>query len=84
MASIVIYTTINCPFCTRAKELIQSKGASFQEVRVDSNPEKLNEMLEKSSGRRTVPQIFIGETHVGGFDDLKALNDKGELDSMLN
>jgi glutaredoxin 3 len=79
--SIVMYTTNWCPYCERARRLLKSKGLPFEEVDVESAPEKRAEMLSRS-GRRTVPQIFIGDRHVGGSDDLAALNDAGELDAL--
>jgi len=80
--AIVMYTTNWCPYCERARRLLKSKGASFEEIDVESAAEKRAEMQARS-GRRTVPQIFIGDTHVGGSDDLAALNDSGRLDSLL-
>ena len=80
-ATIVMYTTNWCPYCERARRLLKSKGAAFEEIDVESAAEKRAEMLARS-GRRTVPQIFIGERHVGGSDDLAALNDAGELDAL--
>lgn len=81
-AHVVMYSSRFCPFCIRAKHLLNNKGVSFQEILVDSDPELRQEMMQKS-GRRTVPQIWIGETHVGGCDELYALERKGELDSLL-
>ena len=80
--SIVMYTTNWCPYCERARRLLRSKGASFEEIDVESASEKRAEMQSRS-GRRTVPQIFIGDTHVGGCDDLHALEDAGKLDGLL-
>ena len=80
-ATIVMYTTNWCPYCERARRLLKSKGLRFEEIDVESAPEKRAEMLSRS-GRRTVPQIFIGDRHVGGSDDLAALNDAGELDAL--
>ena len=80
---VVIYTTAICPYCDRAKRLLAQKGAAWREVRVDREPAQLEAMLAKSAGRRSVPQIFIGERHVGGFDDLAALNLEGALDALL-
>ncbi len=83
MATVVMYTTATCPYCVHAERLLRSKGvADINEVRVDLEPERRVEMMEKS-GRRTVPQIWIGERHVGGFDDLRALDQAGELDALL-
>jgi glutaredoxin 3 len=81
-SGIVMYTTNWCPYCERARRLFKAKGASFSEIDVESAPEKRAEMLARS-GRRTVPQIFIGDTHVGGSDDLAALDDSGKLDALL-
>ena len=80
--TIVMYTTNWCPYCERARKLFASKGATFQEIDVESAPEKRAEMLSRS-GRRTVPQIFIGDHHVGGSDDLAALEDSGKLNALL-
>ena len=80
--SIVMYTTNWCPYCERARRLLRSKGASFEEIDVESASEKRAEMQSRS-GRRTVPQIFIGDHHVCGSDDLAALEDAGKLDAML-
>lgn len=79
---IEIYTTTTCPYCIAAKRLLQSKGVEWSEVKIDEHPERRPEMMERS-GRRTVPQIFIGETHVGGFDDMAALEQTGKLDALL-
>ena len=82
MANIEIYTKATCPFCHRAKALLQSKGAQFNEVAIDNDPKKREEMIERS-GRTTVPQIFIDGQHIGGCDDLHALDAKGGLDPLL-
>jgi glutaredoxin 3 len=82
MRRITIYTTPMCPYCVRAKTLLRQKGAEFEEVDVFMDREARVEM-EQKSGRRTVPQIFIGETHVGGCDDLAALECDGKLDPLL-
>ncbi|BFM22264.1 glutaredoxin 3 [Gilvimarinus japonicus] len=83
MAKVTIYTTAICPFCVSAKRLLASKGiVNITEVRVDREPAKRKEMMAKS-GQRTVPQIWIGERHVGGFTDLSALDKRGELDPLL-
>jgi glutaredoxin 3 len=78
MNKVKIYSTALCPYCIRAKQLLDSQGIVYEEIRVDIDKAIRNEM-ERLSQRRTVPQIFIGDQHVGGFDDLKALYDKGEL-----
>jgi glutaredoxin 3 len=83
MANVEIYTTQVCPYCVRAKELLSRKGVTPTEIRIDLDPDKMAEMLSRSGGRRSVPQIFINGTHVGGSDDLHALDSKGELDPML-
>ena len=79
---IVIYSSQYCPFCFRAKAILQQKGVSFSEINVDGNPQLRQEMTEKA-GRHTVPQIWIGERHVGGCDELMALQSTGELDVLL-
>jgi glutaredoxin 3 len=82
-AKVMMYTTAVCPYCNMAERLLQSKGvAEIEKIRVDLEPEQRAEMMEKT-GRRTVPQIYIGETHVGGFDDLSALDRAGELEPLL-
>lgn len=83
MQPITIYTKMMCPYCHRAKAVLKSKGASFKEFDITMDPDKRREMLAKSGGAMTVPQIFIGETHVGGSDDLAALEARGALDAML-
>ena len=83
MASIEVYTTPFCPYCVAAKELLSRKGAKFVEINVAGNRELRTQMVERAGGRTTVPQIFIGGTHVGGCDDLHALDDKGGLDPLL-
>ena len=84
MQAVKMYTTGVCPYCVQAKRLLQAKGVSqIEEVRVDTNPQERVKMME-ITGRRTVPQIFIGDTHVGGCDDLMALDAKGGLLPMLN
>lgn len=80
---IILYTKDYCPYCKRAKALLKSKGVTFTEYEVADNPERFAEMLQRSNGGRTVPQIFIGDTHVGGAMDMFALNDEGKLDPLL-
>lgn len=82
MAKVVMYSTATCPFCVNAKKLLQSKGIDFEERRIDTEPQ-LRETMMAASGRRTVPQIWVGETHVGGFTDLWELEKSGELDALL-
>lgn len=83
MSKIKIYTTPICPYCVRAKALLKKKGASFDEVDVFMDADARQEMEDKTNGARTVPQIFIDEKHVGGCDDLYALESNGELDPLL-
>ena len=83
MAKITMYSTAVCPYCGAAEKLLRSKGvAEIDKIRVDLDPEQRAVMMEKT-GRRTVPQIYINETHVGGFDDLSALEHAGKLDPLL-
>ncbi|MGE3622298.1 MAG: glutaredoxin 3 [Bdellovibrionales bacterium] len=83
MPRIVVYSGPNCPFCTRAKMLLQKKGAAFEEINVRSDPAKLEEMKAKSGGKQSIPQIFIDDRHIGGCDDLYALDARGGLDPLL-
>jgi len=83
MPAIEIYSKSWCPYCQHAKQLLEHKGHAFDEIDVEREPARLDEMLERSGGRRSVPQIFIGETHVGGFDELAALEEAGKLDTLL-
>ena len=78
-----MYCTAACPFCQSAEQLLLRKGARIEKVRVDLQPERRGEMVQKSGGRRTVPQIWIGSRHVGGCDDLYALEREGQLDPLL-
>ena len=80
--AVTMYTTGWCPYCSRARSLLERKGVAFQEIDVEASPEKRAEMQTRS-GRRTVPQIFIGDHHVGGSDDLHALEQAGKLDALL-
>jgi glutaredoxin 3 len=84
MKPVTIYTTPICPYCVRAKSLLGKKGVSYDEVDVMMDMKAREEMLAKSGGARTVPQIFIGDTHVGGCDDLYALERDGKLDPLLS
>lgn len=84
MPEVTIYTTKVCPYCVRAKMLLEKKKAKYKEVDVSSDQEVRENMTKKSGGRTSVPQIFIGEKHVGGSDELYALDKKGELDKLLN
>ena len=83
MAAVDIYTIPYCPFCVDAKELLSSKGVTFHEIDASRDRQIRREMIERANGRSTFPQIFIGATHVGGCDDLYALEDTGKLDALL-
>jgi len=83
MKTVEIYTSPLCGFCHAAKRLLNQKGVSFSEINVLEQPDRKAEMIERANGGRTVPQIFIGETHVGGCDDLFALEQAGKLDPLL-
>ncbi len=83
MPEITIYTSMFCGFCWRAKRLLGAKGAEFEEIDVGFTAGARTEMMRRAEGRHTVPQIFIGSRHVGGWDDLAALDRAGELDSLL-
>jgi glutaredoxin 3 len=83
MATVTMYTTAVCPYCVRAKSILKAKGVTeINEIRIDSDPEQRQKMMERTS-RRTVPQIYINDFHVGGCDDLEALNAAGKLDPLL-
>jgi glutaredoxin 3 len=83
-AHVKMYTSAVCPYCVRAERLLDAKGVTnVEKIRVDLDPEQKVEMMQKT-GRRTVPQIYVGDTHVGGFDDLYALDQAGKLDPLLN
>ncbi|MDO9050889.1 MAG: glutaredoxin 3 [Methylotenera sp.] len=83
MANVLMYTTAVCPYCMNAERLLMSKGvAEINKIRIDLQPEKRDEMMQKT-GRRTVPQIYIDDRHIGGFDDLRALDLAGGLDPLL-
>ncbi|CAI3792663.1 MULTISPECIES: glutaredoxin 3 [Rheinheimera] len=84
MAQVTIYTKAYCPYCVRAKALLGQKGVQFDEIKIDEQPELRPAMIERANGRTTVPQIFIGDTHVGGCDDLFALENAGTLNAMLS
>jgi len=83
MQTVELYTTNTCGFCHAAKRLLTAKGVSFSEVSLNAQPERRAEMMQRANGGRTVPQIFIGTTHVGGYDDLHALESAGKLDALL-
>ena len=81
---IVMYSTGWCPYCVRARALLERKGLEFREIKIDEDPAERDAMLARSGGRRTVPQIFVGDHHVGGFDDLYALEKAGKLDELIS
>jgi glutaredoxin 3 len=83
MPPVQIYTTRFCPYCVAAKTLLKRKGVAYDEIDVGSDMERREEMVQRSNGRMTVPQIFVGATHVGGNDDLQALERAGKLDALL-
>ncbi len=83
MPPIEIYTTRYCPYCYAAKALLTRKGVAFMEIDLGKERERRTEMIERAKGRTTVPQIFVGDVHVGGCDDLHALEDDGKLDALL-
>ena len=80
---IVIYTADNCPYCTMAKRLLDSKGLSYSEINIANDSEKRKALMQKSGGQRTVPQIFINDQHIGGYSDLSKLSMQGKLEKML-
>ena len=82
--TVEIYATRSCPFCIAAKALLDRKGVGYDEIDVGAAPERRAEMMQRAHGRRTVPQIFVGDTHVGGCDELFALERAGKLDGLLN
>lgn len=84
MTTIEMYSGDFCPYCMRAKSLLKKKGLEFTEFNVQKDPERRSEMLERTAGARSIPQIFINDRHVGGCDELYALEKKGELDSWLS
>ncbi|MEW5686286.1 MAG: glutaredoxin 3 [Pseudomonadota bacterium] len=83
MPQITIYTKPYCPYCIRAVDLLEKKGVAFTEIEAAFDPEKRQEMIQRSNGRMTFPQIFIGEQHIGGCDDMMALEREGRLDPLL-
>jgi len=83
MPEVVMYCTNSCPFCVRAEKLLNKKDVDVTKFMIDSDPSKLKEMLKRTDGARTVPQIFIGDTYVGGFDELSELDIMDELDELL-
>jgi glutaredoxin 3 len=83
MAEVTVYTTMFCPYCARAKRLLEEKGVAYREIEVDFDAKARQEMTRRAGGRRTVPQIFIDRRHIGGCDDLVALDRAGGLDPLL-
>ncbi|MBX3701675.1 MAG: glutaredoxin 3 [Dokdonella sp.] len=83
MPRIEVFTSASCPYCIAAKQHLARKGFSYEEIRIDLDPTRRSEMLERAAGRRTVPQIFIDGTHVGGYDDMVAADRDGRLDALL-
>ena len=83
MPQVTIYTKPFCPYCARALALLQEKGVEFTEIEAAFDPAKKQEMVQRSNGRMTFPQIFIGDRHIGGSDDMTALDERGELDPLL-
>ena len=84
MKNIIIYSSNNCGYCELAKSLLESLNYQYQEINIQEIPDKRDEMLRKSNGRRTVPQIFISDVHVGGYDELNRLHLNGELTELIN
>ncbi|HEX2561660.1 glutaredoxin 3 [Phenylobacterium sp.] len=84
MTEVTIYTKPYCPYCVRAVALLEKKGVAFTEIEAAFDPEKKREMIQRSGGRMTFPQIFVGETHIGGCDDMMALERAGKLDPLLH
>ena len=84
MKNIIIYSSNNCGYCELAKSLLESLNFQYQEINIQQKPDKRDEMLRKSNGRRTVPQIFISDVHVGGYDELNRLHLNGELTELIN
>ena len=84
MVRVTVYTSDRCPYCAQAKRLLDKKGATYEEINISMDDEKRNEMLQRTKGRMSVPQIFIGDFHVGGSDDLHALEREGKLDQLLS
>ena len=83
MASVELYTTAICPYCVAAKMLLKQKGLDYTEIRVDTDPVRRDEMLSRSGGRRSVPQIFVNGIHIGGFDDLVVADRSGRLTEII-
>ena len=83
MSQVTLYTTSMCPYCVRAKRLLDRKGVPYEEINLDGDWDGRRALVQKANGSRTVPQIFVGPVHVGGFDDMNALDRRGRLDPLL-
>jgi len=83
MSSVLMFCSRYCPYCDRARQLLEAKQVEFEEVLVDVEPERRPEMVQRAGGRTSVPQIFIGDLHIGGYDDMAALERAGKLDALL-
>lgn len=83
MNKVTLYTTPFCPYCVAAKRLLSQKGVGYEDIDVAREPKRRAEMTQRANGRRTVPQIFIGDRHIGGFDDMNAMDRVGKLDALL-
>lgn len=83
MPQVTVYSSPFCPYCFMAKKLLRSKNVTYDEIDVMMHPKRRKEMIQRANGRTSVPQIFIDDVHVGGYDDLSALNDDGKLDPLL-
>lgn len=83
MAQVELYTTGTCPYCIRAKALLDHKNVEYKEIRIDQFPEQRSQMIERANGGYTVPQIFIGEQHIGGCDEMMQLENEGRLNALL-
>ena len=83
MPEVIMYSTAMCPYCIRARKLLDKKGVTYTDIRLDEQPERREEMIQRANGRTSVPQIFIDDYHVGGFDDMSELDFDDKLDPML-
>jgi len=83
MTNVVMYCTATCPYCIRAQSLLEEKGVSFEQIRIDLEPDRRSEMVQRAGGRTSVPQIFIEDTHIGGCAEIYALERAGKLDALL-
>lgn len=83
MPTIIMYSTAMCPYCVRARKLLDKKGVGYEDIRIDENPDRRPEMVQKANGITSVPQIFIDDLHIGGFDDMSELDFDDKLDPLL-